>query len=104
MTRAIIKINLNFFGQVFQKLWQYKCNVATFWHELIPNIVISRDSGNNLLFLKLKSYSPLNFRNSRQILWCFCIPNGSYEDNNLMADGICTFPPPPPPTPYLEIS
>ena len=29
-------------GQVFQTLWQYKCNLATLWHGLIPNMAISR--------------------------------------------------------------
>ena len=32
-------------GQVFQKLWQYKCNLTTFWHGLLPNMAMSRDSG-----------------------------------------------------------
>ena len=33
-----------YFGQVFQKLWQYKCNLTTFWHGLLLNMAISRDS------------------------------------------------------------
>ena len=34
-----------YFGQVFQKLWQYKCNLTTFWHGLLPNMAMSPDSG-----------------------------------------------------------
>ena len=45
MTKAIQKHNFFHFGQVFQKLWQYKCNLITFWHGLSPNMAISRDSG-----------------------------------------------------------
>ena len=30
MTRAIQKYNFIYFGKVFQKLWQYKCNLTTF--------------------------------------------------------------------------
>ena len=33
------------FGQVFQKVWQYKCILTTFWHGLLPNMAMSRDSG-----------------------------------------------------------
>ena len=45
MTRAIQKYNFIYFGQVFQKLWQYKCNLTTFRHGLLPNMAMSRDSG-----------------------------------------------------------
>ena len=39
--------------------------------------------GNDLSFLYLKSYCPLNFRKSHQIL-CFCsIPNEIYKEDNL---------------------
>ena len=34
-----------YFGQVFQKLWQYKCNLAILWHGLLPNMATSRGSG-----------------------------------------------------------
>ena len=34
-----------YFGQVFQKLWQDKCNFTTFWHGILSNMAISRDSG-----------------------------------------------------------
>ena len=34
-----------YFGQVFQKVRQYKCNLTTFWHGLLPNMAISGDSG-----------------------------------------------------------
>ena len=34
-----------YFGHVFHKLWQYKCNLTTFWHGLLPNMAMSRDSG-----------------------------------------------------------
>ena len=47
----------------------------------------------NLSFPYLKSYCPLNFRKSHQILWFCCIPNGSYKEDNLKEDRIC--PPPP---------
>ena len=50
--------------------------------------------GKNLSLLYSKSYSPLNFRKSHQILWFCCIPNGSYKEDNLMAGRIS--PPPPP--------
>ena len=45
MTRAIQKYNFIYFGQVFQKLWQYKCNLTTFWCGFLPNMAISHDSG-----------------------------------------------------------
>ena len=43
-TRAIKTIFIDF-GQVFQKLWLYKCSLTTFWHRLLPNMVIPRDAG-----------------------------------------------------------
>ena len=33
------------FGHIFQTLWQYECDLTTFWYGLFPNMVISRDSG-----------------------------------------------------------
>ena len=33
------------FRQVSQKVLQYKCNLNNFWYGLLPNMVISRDSG-----------------------------------------------------------
>ena len=46
MTRAIQKIQFFIhFGEVFQKLWQYKCNLTMFWHGLLPNMDISHDLG-----------------------------------------------------------
>ena len=39
------------------------------------------------------------FRKSHQISWFFCIPNGSYKEDNLKAGRICPSPPPPPPPP-----
>ena len=33
------------FGQVFQKLWQYKWNLATCWHRFLQNMVISGGPG-----------------------------------------------------------
>ena len=40
MTRAVQKYNFIGYGQVFQKLWQYRCNLTTFWHGFLPNMVI----------------------------------------------------------------
>ena len=34
-----------YFGQVFQKLWQYECNLTTFWHGLLPNMAMSSGLG-----------------------------------------------------------
>ena len=33
------------FEQVFQKLWLYKCSLATSWHKLLRIMVIPRDAG-----------------------------------------------------------
>ena len=68
MTRAIQDTIFIYFGQVIQKLSQYECNLTTFWHWLLPNMVIPLDSGLNLSFLCLKSYFPLYFRKSHQML------------------------------------
>ena len=81
-----------YFGQVFQKLWQYKCNLTTFGmssYQIWPCHVIQ---AKNLSFPYIKSYCPLNFRKSHQILWFCCIPNGSYKEDNLKEGRIC---PPP---------
>ena len=43
----------------------------------------------NLSFPYLKSYCPLHFRRSHQILWFCCIPNGSYKEDNLREGRIC---------------
>ena len=46
IARAIQKKkNFTDFEQVFQTLWLYKCSLATFWHKLLPNMVIPRDAG-----------------------------------------------------------
>ena len=45
MTRAVQKYNSIHFGQVFQKVWQYKGNLTTFWQVRFPNMAMSRDSG-----------------------------------------------------------
>ena len=45
MTRAFNNTSFTYFGQVFQKLWQYKWYLTPFWHGLLPKMVISRDSG-----------------------------------------------------------
>ena len=54
ITRAIQKY-LKKIEQIFHKLWQYKSNLTTFWHGLLPNMVISCDSFSYLIY-----YSPLN--------------------------------------------
>ena len=33
------------FGQVFQTLWQYNCNLTIYWHGFLPNTVTPHDSG-----------------------------------------------------------
>ena len=53
----------------------------------------------NLSFPYLKSYCPLNFRKIHQISWYCCIPNGSYEEDNLKESKSV---PPPPPPPHVE--
>ena len=50
----------------------------------------------NLSFSYLKSYCPLNFMKTHQISWFCCIPNESYEEDNLKV-GRNSSPPPPPP-------
>ena len=47
------------FGQVFQYLWQFECNLTTFWHIQIWSYQVTQDE--NLPFLFSKSYSLLNF-------------------------------------------
>ena len=87
-----------YFGQVFQKLWQYKYTLTTFWHVLFSTMVISRDSRYKLvIFFYPKSYSPFNFRKTYQILWFCCVHNRSYKEDNLRAGRIC-----PPPLPLVE--
>ena len=49
--------------------------------------------GKKFSFLYSKSYSLLNFRKSRQILWFFCIPNGTYKEDNLKVSRICALSP-----------
>ena len=51
--------------------------------------------GKKLSFSYLKSYSPLNFRNSHKSLWFCCISNASYKEDSLRVDRICNPPPPP---------
>ena len=46
----------------------------------------------NLSFPYLNSYSPLDFRNSHQISWSCCIPNGSYKEVNMKEGRICPLP------------
>ena len=46
------------FGQIFQNLWQYTCNLTIFWHGLLPNMVMARDS----VILCIKYYFLLNFK------------------------------------------
>ena len=45
MTRAIQNTIFIHFGQVYQMLWHYKCNLTTFWHGLFSNMAMSPDSG-----------------------------------------------------------
>ena len=49
------------FGQTFQKLCQYKSNSTTFWHRLLLNMVISRDSGRQLVLLVFAVLSAIKF-------------------------------------------
>ena len=46
----------------------------------------------NLSFPYIKSYCSLNFWKSHQISWFYCIPNGSYKEDNLK-EGRTLFPP-----------
>ena len=48
------------------------------WSHRVPQ-------GKKLSFSCSKSYSPLNFKKSHQILWFCCISNGSYKEDNLKA-------------------
>ena len=53
-----------YFGQVFQRLWQYKCNSTTFGmdsYQIWPYHVIQAE---NLSFSYLKFYCPLNLTKS----------------------------------------
>ena len=61
-----------------------------FWHGLLPNMPISRDSGGKFVIFKFKkSYCPLNFGNIYQISWFCCIPNRSYKEDSLKVGRIC---------------
>ena len=40
-----VKEKTLYFGQVFQKFRQYKCNLTAFWHGLLPNMAIALDAG-----------------------------------------------------------
>ena len=50
-----------YFGQVFQKLWQYKCSLTNFWHGLLPNMAISRDSGSKFVIFIFKILLSIKF-------------------------------------------
>ena len=96
MTRAIQEYNC-YFGQVFQKLWKYKCTLTTFGmgsYQIWPYHVTQAE---NFSFSHIKSYCPLNFRKSHKIRWYYSIPYGSYKVDNLKVDRSCL--PPPPPNP-----
>ena len=82
------------FGQILQKLRQYKFKTTTFgmgsfqlWSYHVTHV-------KNLSFSYLESYSPLNLRKSHQMSWFCCISIGSYKEDNLKEGRIC--PPPPP--------
>ena len=75
MTRAIQKYIFIYFGEVFQKLWQYKCYLSTFGIGSYKIWPYRETQAENLSFSYLKSYCPLNFRKSHQISWSCCIPN-----------------------------
>ena len=50
-------------------------------HQIWPYHVTQ---AKNFSFSYFKSYGPLNFRKSHQMLWfCCSIPNGSYKEDNL---------------------
>ena len=93
MTRAIQNTIFIYFGQVFQKLWQNKCNLTTFWHGLLPNMAMPRDSGRKFVISIFKILFSINVRKSHQSSWFCCIPDGSYKEDNLKVGRIC--PPPP---------
>ena len=78
-----------YYGQIFQKLWRYKCNMTIFdigSYQIWPYHVTQAES---MSFSYLKSYCPLNFRKSHQIWWFCYIPNGSYKKGSLKAGRIC---------------
>ena len=62
MTRAVQKYNFILFGQVFQKLWQYKCNLTTFGVGSCQIWPCHVTQAKNLSFPYLKSFCPLTFR------------------------------------------
>ena len=50
-----------YFEQVFQKLWQYKCNFTTFWHGHLSNMAMSHDSGRKFVIFIFKILLSIKF-------------------------------------------